>query len=67
MESRDAELCAALIGLGLERATRVAEKRGYHVRSAEIGTDVWWTSDLRPDRVNLWLSADDLVVRATVG
>jgi len=63
----DAELCSRLIGLTVSEATAFVEQRGYHVRSAVIGSNAVFTTDWRTDRVNLLLSTDDVVVRADIG
>ena len=48
-------------------ARTFAQQRGYHVRSAVIGSNTVFTADMRTDRVSLFLSTDDVVVRADIG
>lgn len=48
-------------------ATAFVEQRGFRVRSAVIGSNTAFTADMRTDRVTLFLSTDDMVVRADIG
>lgn len=63
----DAELCSRLIGMTASEATAFVEQRGFRVRSAVIGSNTAFTADMRTDRVTLFLSTDDMVVRADIG
>lgn len=60
-----ATVCAAVVGLPEPVASERIHERGLRYRVAAVGdTPMALTADRKPDRVDLWLSDDRVVVRA---
>jgi hypothetical protein len=64
-EMDPASLCIELVGLSGARASERIKDCGFRFRVAAVGdTPMALTADCKPDRVNLWLTDDRVVVRA---
>lgn len=57
---------AKYVGATLAEATRLAGEGGCVLRDM-TRSDAWYTSDQRPNRINVWLNSDDRVERASQG